>query len=133
MTKHEDEAFAGVIANRRPLLVLVTGARTWTEDAPIRRELRCLPAGSIILHGNARGADRLAGRVAAELNLDVRPRPADWKSYGKAAGIVRNREMLAEGPDVVLAFHADLEQAKGTRHMVRIARQAGVPVRVVAG
>lgn len=51
----------------------------------------------------------------------------------QAAGVIRNREMLAEGPDVVLAFHADLAKAKGTRHMVRIAREAGVPVRVVAG
>ncbi len=120
-------------AARRPLLVLVTGSRVWADAGPIRRELRRLPPGSIILHGDARGADRLAAAVAAELGLDVRPRPADWGRFGKAAGVIRNREMLAEGPDVVLAFHPNLDQAKGTRHMVHIARRAGVPVHVVAG
>ena len=127
------EAFAHALVTKRPLLVLVTGAREWADVEPIRRELLLLPSDSILLHGNARGADRLAGAIAAELGLDVRPRPANWEQFGKAAGIIRNREMLAEGPDVVLAFHPNLEQAKGTKHMVRIARNAGVPVRVVTG
>jgi hypothetical protein len=40
--------------------------------------------------------------------------------------------MLTEGsPDLVLAFHDDLERSKGTKHMVGIARKAKVPVRVV--
>ncbi len=42
--------------------------------------------------------------------------------------------MLEEhAPDLVLAFHPCLEQARGTRHMVEIARKAGVEVRVVTG
>lgn len=123
-----DEAFAAVVASGRPLLVLVTGSRDWTDAEAVRRELCRLPPGSIILHGNARGADQLAGQVAADLGFDVRPRPAEWERYGKAAGIIRNREMLAEGPDVVIAFHPDLKKARGTKHMVRIARKAGVPV-----
>ena len=113
LCKHA-EAFTHALATKRPLLVLVTGARDWADAEPIRRELLLLPHDSILLHGNARGADRLAGAIAAELGLDVRPRPANWERFGKAAGIIRNREMLAEGPDVILAFHPNLEQAKGT-------------------
>src|SRR5262245_8566039 len=69
-TGDEAEAFALALATKRPLLVLVTGAREWADPEPIRRELRRLPADSIVLHGNARGVDLLAGQVAAELGLD---------------------------------------------------------------
>jgi hypothetical protein len=33
-------------------------------------------------------------------------------------------------PDLVLAFHPDITQSKGTKHMVGIAEAAGVPVKV---
>lgn len=112
----------------RPPRVLVTGSREWADPEPIRRELARLPSDTIVIHGMARGADRLAHEIAAELGLAVWPRPAMWER-GKAAGIIRNRQMLVEDkPDLVLAFHPDLAEARGTRHMVEIARKAGVPV-----
>jgi hypothetical protein len=117
-----------------PLRVLVTGSREWADPAPIRRELAKLPPGSVVIHGDSRGVDRLAGQVAAELGLRVLACPAEWKRYGRAAGLVRNRAMLREHrPQLVLAFHATLEGARGTRHMVGLARKAGVEVRVVSG
>jgi hypothetical protein len=117
-----------------PLRVLVTGARTWADPGPIRRELARLLAGSVVIHGDARGADRLAGRIAAELGLAVLACPAEWHKYGRAAGLVRNRAMLKEHrPQLVLAFHPAIEQARGTKHMVGLARKAGVEVRVISG
>jgi YspA, cpYpsA-related SLOG family len=117
----------------RPLRILITGARTWTDIGPIRRELARFPAGSILIHGDARGADRLAGQVGAEREFQVVACPADWKRFGKSAGMIRNKAMLKEYlPDLVIAFHADLEKARGTRHMVTIARKARIPVRVVS-
>lgn len=132
----EDAAFVRTVAvgRKRALRVLVTGARTWTDEVAVRRELEPLPAGSVVIHGDANGADRIAGRVAVELGLTVIPCPADWATLGKSAWLRRNEAMLDEHhPDAVLAFHADLNNGKGTSHMVRIARAAGVPVRVVAG
>jgi hypothetical protein len=41
--------------------------------------------------------------------------PADWANHGKAAGPIRNRKMLDLKPDLVLAFHADLTNSKGTK------------------
>ena len=39
--------------------------------------------------------------------------------------------MLEEGkPDKVLAFHEDIESSKGTKHMVKISQEAGIPVEV---
>jgi len=121
-------------AGEKLLRVLVTGARTWTDVEVVRRELSAFPNTTMIIHGGATGADSLAGQVAGELGMTVLACPAEGKKFGKGAGLIRNRQMLADyQPDVVIAFHPCLEQARGTRHMVQIARKKGVPVRVVAG
>lgn len=54
--------------------------------------------------------------------------PADWEKYGKRAGPLRNEAMIAAGADLVLAF--PLPGGKGTQHTIRLAREAGIPVRV---
>jgi hypothetical protein len=117
----------------RPLRVLVCGSREWAQPEPILRELELLPLGTIVIHGDARGADRLAGQIAAELGFPVVARPAPWGRFGKGAGIIRNRQMLDDSPDVALAFLPSLAAARGTRHMVEIATEAGVPVKVIEG
>lgn len=39
--------------------------------------------------------------------------PAKWNEHGKAAGPIRNQQMLTEGkPDVVFAFHDDIASSK---------------------
>ena len=64
------------------------------------------------------------------MGFAVRSYPADWTTYGKAAGPIRNKVMLDQGLDIVIAFHPDIEQSKGTRHMVSIARAKGITVEV---
>ena len=118
---------------RAVLRVLVCGDREWTDLAPITRELkRCRPA--VVIHGGARGADTLAGTAARILKMQVEVFPADWERYGKAAGPMRNQQMLDEGkPDLVLAFHEHLEKSKGTKDMIRRAEKAGVPFEIWEG
>ena len=49
--------------------------------------------------------------------------PADWKVRGRAAGHIRNQQMLDEGrPHLVVAFPG----GRGTADMVRRARAAGI-------
>lgn len=84
-----------------------------------------------VIHGDARGADRTADAVAHALGVtNVRAFPADWRGHGKAAGPIRNRLMLDERPDVVLAFKDYFDWSLnrgGTENMVKIASDAGVP------
>lgn len=82
--------------------------------------------------GEARGADRLAAEAARRLGIPshrILRFPAKWGKYGKAAGPIRNQQMLDEGkPTLVLAYHNDLENSKGTKDMVSRAEAAGVTV-----
>lgn len=112
--------------------VVVCGSRDWANPWPILCELRKLPLEATVIHGAARGADRLAGELAVGLGFrEVLAVPADWRGKGKAAGAMCNRAMLGMKPDLVLAF--PLRDSVGTRHMIDIARRAGVEVRVFEG
>lgn len=110
--------------------VIVCGSREWTDRGSIEAVLSKLEADTIVLHGGCRGADALAGEVAEGLGFTVIEFPALWATEGKSAGPRRNVRMLGQRPDRVIAFHEDLDKSKGTKHMVSIARQAGVPVEV---
>lgn len=82
-----------------------------------------------VLHGGARGADTAAGMWAEYHQVPVEVYKADWVGEGKAAGIKRNLRMLTEGkPDLVIAFPG----GRGTDHMVRVSKAAGVEVIEVA-
>ena len=114
--------------------VLVCGDREWTDYeyiVDVLREIRKEYDGiECVIEGEARGADRLGRRAAEELGIVVMPFPADWKQYGRAAGPIRNRQMLDEGdPHLVLAFHDDLENSRGTKNMVEQALKRNVPVK----
>ena len=112
--------------------VIVTGSRDWEDDKPIHDALSSLPPDTVVLHGGARGADAAAGRIARGLGLEVHTYPAQWSRYGRAAGYLRNQEMLDSAPvDLVLAF--PLPQSRGTWDMVERAKVAGVRVEVWEG
>ena len=114
--------------------VLVCGDRHWENYVAILRKLSEFPAGTVVIEGEAKGADLLARRAAVELGFPVEPFPAEWSRYGRAAGPIRNEAMLTEGlPDRVLAFHANISESKGTANMVALARKAGVPVEIFTG
>lgn len=109
--------------------VLICGGRNWVDKDAIRRELEKFSKDTVVIEGEARGADTLGREVAEEMGFEVEAYPADWEQYGKAAGPIRNKEMLIQGkPDMVLAFHRRISESKGTTHMMKIANKAGVVV-----
>lgn len=84
----------------------------------------------VIIHGAATGADSIADRHARRLGLEVQPFPANWEEFGKAAGSLRNKYMLEQEPDLVIAFVRDPNNSPGTANMVLQALCAGVKVEV---
>ena len=89
------------------------------------------PDRDIIIHGDARRAENGCGSSPETWCLP-RPYPAfpaDWNRHHKAAGHIRNQQMLTEGkPTLVLAFHNNIMGSKGTRDMIKISMKAEVPV-----
>ena len=117
--------------------VLVFGSRNWLNQKAVEKVLRGLPPGTVVIEGDARGVDRIAGFVARLLGFTVRVYPAlannrTWPS----AGPLRNQEMLdCEHPsedgtfiDRAFCFHEDPNLGKGSRDMVARLRKAQPPI-----
>jgi len=111
--------------------VLICGDRNWTDEKLIEDYILSLEAGSVIIQGEAPGADKIAKRLGKKHGYEVKGFEADWGRYGRAAGPIRNKRMVVEGvPDLVVAFHDDVSRSKGTKDMIKTAEGFGVPYQI---
>lgn len=109
--------------------VLVCGGRDFDDHDFLWRVLDEIHYGmniTMLIHGAARGADSIASSWADNRHVKQVGMPAEWRIYGRGAGVVRNAKMLKIlKPNLVIAFFG----GRGTANMVKIARAAGVEVR----
>lgn len=106
--------------------VLVCGGRDYNDVIALEDFLGShIKKGDVVITGGALGADINAKIWASNNGIDFETYYADWKTFGKSAGYIRNKTMLTEGkPDLVVAFPG----GRGTAMMVKIAKEAGVEV-----
>ena len=110
------------------MIVMITGSRSWTDEATIRAVLRGLPANTTILHGGYhRGADEIADRVARELGFAVEVMPADWQKHGRAAGPIRNAAMAQRCASAIAFWDG---ASRGTASAIAEVRKRGKQVDV---
>ncbi len=67
-----------------------------------------------IVSGNAFGPDHLGEIIASLFYIPVKKFPADWKTHGKAAGMIRNREMAEHADELYLVWDG---KSSGSRNM----------------
>jgi hypothetical protein len=108
--------------------VLVCGGRDFEDRVLFDRIMGGMarPGEKLfIIAGGARGADYMAESWAKAKGHEFQEYRADWPQHGKAAGPIRNQQMLDEGrPDLVVAFPG----GAGTADMVARAKNDGVQV-----
>ena len=129
------------------VLVAGGGRDLFWSPQQIAAALLARTSGQVVhglLHGGARGADRAIGRAARQLGWPTEVLPADWRRYGRAAGPIRNRELLelaiswavaitsAEAPVAVLvvAFPGGAGTASLVQQARRMASSSPVPIAV---
>lgn len=115
----------------KPIRIIVTGSRTWSDRDTVWQALDHIAAAAratgypvIVAHGCAPGADQLAAEwVTARKRIGwpvlAERFPADWSRHGRRAGRVRNAEMVKPGADVCLAFI--LDGSRGATHCADLA------------
>ena len=114
------------------VVVLICGTREGVDEQLIIRDVMELEQrfgadNLFIVQGGALGVDAQARRIAVNRKLCHAEFPANWSRYGKAAGPIRNQDMLdIARPQVVLAYPS--RASIGTRHMIQIARERGIEV-----
>jgi TP901 family phage tail tape measure protein len=130
-TKKLEESSQGLEEFR----LLITGSREFKDTAKMEEALsfaaqQAAGRPMTLVHGDARGADRLAEEVAKRIlpaDTKIEKHPADW-SQGKGAGMARNSEMVKATADLVLAFFVKGIEARGTGDTVKKAEEAGYKV-----
>lgn len=106
--------------------VAVTGGRDFLDRAHVYGVLEAVHKArgiAILMAGDARGADALALAWARLRGVNWISFRAAWERHGRAAGPIRNRQILELGkPDLLVAFPG----GRGTADMIGQAYRAGV-------
>jgi SLOG family YspA-like protein len=129
--------------------VIVTASRTWSDPHPIRRDLADLCGRAcwefVVIHGAAKGGDTIASQWVADqrrggnTSVSEEPHRANWNLYGRAAGIIRNTDMVRSGADLCLAYlcpctiprckRPQPHDTHGAVNCAELAHAAGIEVR----
>lgn len=134
--KHAAEPDSRVAEGRKRLLI--TGSRDWPNQPAIAAAIlqqwhEWGRPPMTIVHGGAKGADTMAeeslsGDLLERGYLRVEVHHAEWEIHGRAAGPIRNAQMVALGADACLAFIHN--GSRGATGCVALAEGANIPVTV---
>ena len=135
----------------RALVIAAGGGRdlAWPHQR-VATELLARSGGRLVhllLHGGARGADAAIAHAAHQLGWSALVLPAEWRRHGRAAGPIRNRQLLAlavakaeahpspgvSTSELVVAFPGGSGTATLVREARRLASRSPVPIAVVEG
>ena len=107
----------------------VIGSRSFNDYELLKRVLdEYLGKVWVVVSGGAKGADSLGEKWANENNIKTCIYKPDWDTYGKGAGMIRNKDIV-EDSDIIIAFWDSL--SRGTEHSINLAKKMDKEVRIV--
>lgn len=111
--------------------VIIAGTRSFNNPdmlaAAMDRFAELYGPVDVVISGGARGADTLGERWAQKRGIHIVRMPADWPRYGRAAGAIRNGEMVAQADGLVAFWDG---ASRGTADVMRQAREKHLHVLV---
>ena len=108
--------------------IAVIGSRGFEDYIRLEEVLNELNQIECIISGGAKGADRLAEVYADANGIPKKIFPAQWGTHGRAAGMIRNKDIV-DASDLVIAFWDGA--SRGTKHTIEYSKKKGVPVKVI--
>jgi len=81
-----------------------------------------------VISGGACGADTLAEKWSKDNNVPFIVFKPDWKKFGKAAGFMRNSDIVKES-EFVIAFWDG--KSKGTKDTINKTKELKIPLKIV--
>ena len=119
--------------------VIIAGKRDFTNRSFVFDVLNEVFAQiglpDLIIEGGAKGVDSIAHEYANAHNIPVSTIPADWRTYGRAAGSIRNQQMAElagkdpDGEAYLIAFWDG--KSPGTGNMIKTAARLGIKWHIV--
>lgn len=105
--------------------IAVVGSRNWKDLLKIKNFIDTLDEETVVISGGAIGVDRAAEQLAKMRGLETKIFPADWKKYGRSAGMRRNNDIVNEADRIVAFWDGE---SKGTYHTICLSAKAGKPL-----
>ena len=128
------------------LVIVAGGGRdlTWPSEL-VATHLLSASRGRLVqslFHGGARGADQAIASAADQLGWPQIACPAAWQQHGRAAGPIRNRQMLERSLDLLAALPVGagllviaFPGSRGTASLVdqarRLSRRSAISIEVL--
>ncbi len=110
--------------------IAVIGSRGFNNVPLLEQKLDVFKSKIVeLISGGAIGADRYAEAWAYANNVPIKVFKPDWKKYGKAAGIKRNKQII-ESCDYCIAFWDG--KSKGTASSIKFCKQLHTPFEIVS-
>lgn len=113
--------------------ILICGSRSAANYEGLKMAVRYQIQESTekveIISGGANGADKMAERLAKDLDLKITVVRPNWCMYGKSAGMIRNGIMIDMEPDLVIACWD--KKSAGTRNTVSRAKEKNIPTVII--
>ena len=106
--------------------IAVVGSRSFDDPKFMAHILRHYDI-TVLISGGAKGADYYGKLYAFEHQILYREYPADWDRFGKTAGFLRNKQIVADC-EMVIAFWD--KQSRGTKLCIDLAEADGKEVHV---
>jgi len=108
---------------------IIAGTRTATERYTFIGVMSCpwLDKVTTVLSGMAPGADTHGAKMARENGFAIEEYPADWKAHGKAAGPIRNQQMVDRADALIAVWDG---KSAGTSDVIARAKAKGLWVHV---
>lgn len=87
-----------------------------------------IPRFNEVVSGGATGADKLGEQIAAHFGVKLTVFKPDWDKHGKAAGFIRNEDIISNSDFVLCAWDG---QSKGTANSLSIAKRLKKPTFII--
>ena len=99
--------------------VAVIGSRGFDNYELVKTALSPLKI-TLLVSGGAKGADSLGERYAKENNIETLIFKPDWEKHGKAAGMIRNTDIV-NNAETIIAFWDG--ESRGTKDSISKAEK----------
>jgi len=115
------------IATLEKVKLIIAGSRTITDISLLNKIMDKLSISNIgeVVSGKARGVDSLGEEWARAHKITIKDFPADWDTYKKSAGHIRNAQMAEYGDTLLLLWNGT---SSGSASMLELAKKKGLKI-----
>ena len=98
--------------------VIIAGSRTIEDYEYVKDVIKRsnFTITEVVCGKASRGVDALGERYAIENDIPVKPFYANWKKFGKAAGMMRNNDMADYAEAIIAIWDGS---SRGTKDMIK--------------